>query len=497
MSRGAGVPVVLTADRTLMADHRTLFGGMVAVSQTTTTPRPIVTRLLAPRSRRPLAPLGLRRVEAALVTDGFARAEVAIVPAEDLAEVIGPATRIIGVSAGEARGLGMNSTTMTAIAGGEIYPRRLVRELAGRIDALRSRAPEARVVLGGPGAWQLVQDEGLRRDLGIDHVMPGQVEGNVAEVFHALAEGRALAPIIDGAPTPVELIPPIRGAATMGVVELSRGCGLGCRYCVMGGVPMRHLPRATILADVETNLAAGLTSIAAISEDMLRYGSAGRALDPEALLAVLREIRALPAVRLIQTDHANVISVAAYSDEQLRELRALMVGNSGCRFPWLNLGVETPCGELLARSGSAKLGGVDPDAWGEFCALQLRRLIAAGFMPMASLMLRLPGETADHVRAALAWVEGLAREPLTIFPMLYAPIDGGEVPGRSDLTRLHWRLIDRCYDVNFREVPRMYWDNQAAAGVPVAQRLILQALGRGQVLVWRSLFAWHSRRASA
>ncbi len=497
MSRTAGARVVLTADRTLMADHRTLFGSMVAVSQTTTTPRPIVTGLLAPRSRQPVAPMGLRRVEASLLGDGFGGDEVAVVPAERLGEVIGPATRIVGVSAGEACGLGMNSTTMTAIAGGQIYPRRLVHELAERIGALRARAPEARLVLGGPGAWQLVQDDGLRRRLGVDHVMQGQVEGNVAEVFHALADGEALPPVIEGAPVAGERVPPIRGAATMGVVELSRGCGLGCHYCVMGGVPMRHLPRATILADVETNLAAGLTSIAAISEDILRYGSTGRALAPEALLGVVRDIRELPGVRLIQTDHANVTSVAGWSDEQLRELRALMVGDSHCRFPWLNLGVETPCGDLLARSGSAKLGGVDPDVWGEFCAQQLRRLIAAGFMPMASLMMCLPGETQAHVRAALDWVEDLAPEPLTIFPMLYAPIDGSQVPGRTDMTRLHWRLVSRCYDINFREVPRMYWDNQAAAGVPLAQRLVLQALGRGQVALWRSLFAWHSRAAAS
>ncbi len=497
MNAPAGVPVVMTADRTLMADHRTIFGGMVAASQTTTVPRPLMDHLLAPRSTLAVAPLGLRRIEAALVGDGFARDEVAIVASEQLAEVIGPETRLIAVSAGEACGLGMNSTTMTAISGGEIYPRHLVRELMRRIGALRERAPHAKVILGGPGAWQLVANEALRVELGVDHVVSGAAEGNVPEVFHAVVDGGALPTLIPGEAVGADAIPAIRGASAMGVVELSRGCGLGCTYCVMGRDRMTHLREETILADVRTNVTAGLRSIGAISEDLLRYGADGVRPRPERLLALLRRIREVEGVGLIQTDHANIISVAAWSDEQLRELRALMVGGSGARFPWMNLGVESASGELLARSGAAKLGGVDPAEWGEFAAEQLRRLVRAGFMPMASLMLRLPGEEERHVQRTFDWVEGLAGEPLTIFPMLYAPIDGSPAPTRVDLTSLHWRLIQRCYDVNFREVPRMFFDGQTAAGVPLARRLALQALGFGQVALWSALFAWREWCAEA
>lgn len=500
-----GVPVVLTADRILMADHRTLFGGMIAASQTTTTPRVILSRFLAPRARGPVAPMGLRRVEAALLTDGFAESDMAVVEAERLAEVIGPNTRVIGISAGEACGWGMTSTTMTAISGGEIYSQRLVRELAGRIGRLRRRASGARVVLGGPGSWQLAANDDLRRALGIDHVVIGAAEGNVAQVF-AHFVGRAssrpteLPPVIMGDGVPPERIPPIRGAATMGVVELSRGCGLGCNFCVMGRVPMAHLPAETILRDVTTNVApwrglptcksARRTAISAISEDILRYGARGHNPDPEALLGLLRRVRELPGVGLVQTDHANVISVAGWSDDRLRELRALMVGDTGARFPWINLGVETPSGELLARSAPAKLGNVDRARWGEFAAEQLRRLIAAGFMPMASLMLCLPGETEEHVREALRWVESLSTLPLTIFPIIYAPIDAAPPPGRENLSKLHWQLIARCYDINFREVPRMFADNERAAGVPASRRALLQALGRGQILPMRTLFGW-------
>ena len=270
-----GVPVVLTADRILMADYHTLFGGMIAAGQTTTTPRVLLSRFLAPRARCPVAPMGLRRVEAALLTDGFAESDVAVVEAERLAEVIGPNTRVIGISAGEACGWGMTSTTMTAISGGEIYPQRLVRELAGRIGRLRGRASGARVVLGGPGSWQLAANDDLRRALGIDHVVVGAAEGNVAQVFaHFVGRASSPQPIAAGnhGRGVTERIPSIRSAATMGVVTQSR-LRAGLRLRVMGRVPMAPARRDHSAAWPPTSPVA--RAITAISEDILRYGARG------------------------------------------------------------------------------------------------------------------------------------------------------------------------------------------------------------------------------
>ena len=44
------------------------------------------------------APLGLRRIEAALIRDGFDPADVAVVRPEDLHRAIGPATRLVGAA---------------------------------------------------------------------------------------------------------------------------------------------------------------------------------------------------------------------------------------------------------------------------------------------------------------------------------------------------------------------------------------------------------------
>ncbi len=503
MPTGApGVPIVLTADRTLIADYDVLLDGMMASSQTTTTPRPVVDRLLMRRAgsegaRAAVGPLGLRRIEAALLRDGFSPEEVYLVDDAHLAQVVGPETKVIAVSSGEPLGLGMSSSTMAGVAGGRIYPEVMFRRLMAQVRRLvAQRAPGARVVLGGPGAWQLAAAPAARRELGIDHVVLGYAEANVAAVFASLVDGRPLPAVIRGEGPAAEAIPPLRGASSMGVVEISRGCGLGCRFCTIGPVPMEHLPPETILADAEVNIAAGQSSISALSEDLFRYGGSGVDCRPRALIDLLLALRGLPGLRLLQADHANVFSIAAYSDAELAEVYRLMVGEAQDAAPWVNVGVETASGELLkANGGAAKMVDIPPSRWGAVAAEQLERLSAVGFIPMASLVIGLPGETPEDVCRTLEWVRSLHQSRLTIFPVIFAPIRGDEPAGRGALTKLHWRLIRECYELNFRWMPVIYRGNQTAAGVSQRRRRLFQLLGKGQVLLWRTLLTAHRWRA--
>jgi len=116
---------------------------------------------------------------------------------------------------------------------------------------------------------------------------------------------------------------------------------------------------------------------------------------------------------------------------------------------------------------------------------------------MASLMIGLPGETEDDVRATIEWTRALRGERVAVFPMLYAPINGARAPDARDLGPHHWQLIRTCYEFNFKWVPRMYRDNQAAAGVRLSRRCLTRILGHGQILLWRALLAWRSLNAKA
>lgn len=495
-----GFPIVLTADRTLTADYRLLFDGMLAASQTTTAPPVLFERLLMPRGRRSggravVAPLGLRRIEAALLAAGFSPDEVVVASEDQLDSVIGRATRIIGISSGEPAGLGMNTSTMTAIVGGRIYPEAMFRRLIRKVHRL-NRDVSAKIVLGGPGAWQIAGDSTKCHELGVDHVIAGYAEENVAGMFRSLLRQETVPQVVPGGSTPTASIPPIRGASTMGVVEISRGCGLGCSFCTIGRVPMVHLPPKTILADVETNVAAGMPNIALLSEDFFRYGADGVKTDPDALVTLLRSIRQIPQAGFIQIDHANVASVAQYDDSQLQTIHDLLVGQNTQRYVWVNLGVETVSGELLKQIGAgAKCKRSESEPWGDFCTRQLRRLCQTRFFPMASLVIGLPGERDEHLQETLSWVKSLGDQRLAIFPVLYAPVDGSPPLNPRQLRPLHWELMRACYRSNFRWVPWLYRDNQAAAGVPFVRRMALQMLGYGQIVQWKSLLAWYQWRA--
>ncbi len=84
---------------------------------------------------------------------------------------------------------------------------------------------------------------------------------------------------------------------------------------------------------------------------------------------------------------------------------------------------------------------------------------------------------------------------MAIFPVLFAPVDGTPPLDPRTLRPLHWQLIRACYRLNFRWVPWFYRDNQAAAGVSWAKRTALQLMGYGQILQWKTLFAWHQWKA--
>lgn len=484
-----GSLVVLTADRILTAGYPLLLDGMAAASLTTTTPRWLFDRLMTPQGPAAIAPLGLRRVEGALLAGGFARDAVTVANEARLDAAIGPATRVVGISSGDPRGAGMHTTTMAAIMGGRPWTQAGFQRVLARVRRLVAAcAPQARVVVGGPGAWQIAA--GLP---GVDAVVQGYCEDDIA------ARMRAWCGLPASTGTVAHGISPLPGPACMGAVELSRGCGLGCAYCTIAATPMRHLAPDAVLADVRVNLAGGQRHAALLSEDALRYGAQGFAVRPDALLSLLADLRRLPGLGLIQIDHANLASVARWSDGELGELARLLAGAAAAP-PWINVGVESADGALLAaHGGTAKLGGCPPAQWGAFAAQQVRRLVAAGFFPFASLLLGLPGETPAQVAATAAWTESLLRDRalagrLGVFPLFYAPLDGASPPRP---TRAHWRLLAACWREDFPRMANLYAAQQRAAGVPTSRRALTALLGRAQAMQWRGLFAWHGWRAAA
>ncbi len=508
ISRGAAPVVVLVADRTLSASYKVLFEGIFATMQTTQVPETVMRRFVSPPAeadalgRARTAPLGLRRVESALVQyGGLGEDEVICTTPDALERVLGPSVKVVAVSSSDPLGQGMSNTTTKSFWKGELYTRYWTRQLLERI-AEAKRKYGFKVVGGGAGAWQWDRYEDATAAGCLDVVFEGYFESQGPELFRDLMAGRKPAARVRETGTCIERVRPIRGASLLGIIELSRGCGRGCRICTMADRGMAHVPAETICADLETNVAAGVRSVVSGSEDFFRYGAKGIRPEFEKLHALLERMRQVKGLSFMQIDHANISSAAQMTDEQLREVRRLLTWEERSDYLWVNMGVESANGKLVAANSPGKVAPFRPEDWEDVVRQTVERMGHNGFFSVVSLILGLPGETPDDIARTLKLVEWLEGQKAVVFPVFYEPLSAEQIKEGLAFTAEkmradHLALYSRCYEINFRKVPLLFWDNQRAGGVPWAKRAAMQLLGKTEVHSWRRTFRRVGRQIAA
>ncbi len=497
--------VVLLADPTLSARYRVLLEGVFATAQTTQVPGWLMRHVLAPPARTDAAgrartaPLGLRRVEAALLAHAaLGPDDVVVTTPEAVGRLLGPWTKVVAVSSSDPLGHGMSNTTTGAFSRGRLYTRVWTDRLMARLAEARRRYG-FRLVAGGAGAWQYVHHPAEADRHGIDTVFEGYFEADGPERLTALLDGGDPPARHRSRATAADRVRPIRGPSTLGALELSRGCGNGCRFCLMADRRMEHLPEDTILSDVETNVAAGARALVSGSEDFFRYGADGRpGTGPpfgrvrfDRLRRLLARMQAVRRGALVQVGHANIASVLQLTEAELAETRRLLAARPDARHLWINLGLESANGRLVAANGPGKVGPFDPDDWPAMARDAADRLRRAGFFPLFSVILGLAGETPDDLARTRRLVGRLAEGPAAVFPVFHEPVRpdrDGPPFGLDAMTPRHLDLYAACYEVNFRWIPRVYWDNQRAGGVGWLRRTLAQMLGRAEIRLWRRRF---------
>ncbi|MEM2743269.1 MAG: hypothetical protein QXF54_04645, partial [Candidatus Methanomethylicaceae archaeon] len=144
-----------------------------------------------------LAPQGLRRIEASLIKSGIVeRNEVVVTTLENIKKFLSQYTKVIGITTFDPLGKGPASTTLCGpygIVHKESINSYYFKELINSEVIQNARKNGVKVVVGGPGAWQLGYKE--MEEFGIDVVIEGEGELIFPKIVKSIFENSLSTPI--------------------------------------------------------------------------------------------------------------------------------------------------------------------------------------------------------------------------------------------------------------------------------------------------------------
>ncbi|MDD1770246.1 MAG: B12-binding domain-containing radical SAM protein [Methanomassiliicoccales archaeon] len=449
MSRPRGYPVVLTADRTLMSEYRGgIFLGFSACIPSGIVPEWLYFGLFCPPidvnadGSVPVAPCGTRKIESALLDAGFARDEVIVAHPEHLSKVIGPDTKILGITENDPLGIGPATSTFTQILSGEPYMRTKFREVLSH-EAVRKHRP--RIVVGGPGSWQLGDPE-VRKNMGIDCVVMGEAEKVAPQLFRKIMAGETVPTQVMGEITPIEEISRLKGATVDGIVEIARGCGRGCEFCVPTLAKFRCLNIDQILADVDFNVAAGRQPLLH-AEDVLRYGAKGIEVNPDKVLDLFRRVSQRPGVTTVGISHFALAS--ALSAPQVIEEITRMLELTPRKWISGQTGIETASPALMTKFMVGKCRPFRPDQWADVVVQSFGLLEDNYWLPCGTIIMGLPGETEKDAAMTLELMDRLSGCKSLVVPLFFVAtgdLEEGESFTLASMTHTHAELFLKCWE---------------------------------------------------
>jgi len=454
-----GYPIVITCDRTMASSyHGLMFLGFSACIPTGTLPEWVYYPLFCPNApadaegRLRFANAGMRRIEAALLANGFRREDIIVAHPEHLDKAVTADTKIISISSNDPLGVGPATSTFVEIWGGEGRMAHKLRELLNHLSIKKHRPF---IFLGGPGAWQLSVNEAKQKALGVDCVVVGEGEITAPKLFRQVLDGgRASLPrTVDGEPVPLEQIPDIVGGTTIGLVEATRGCARSCAFCVPSVKKVRSRPVERILAEVQVNMDAGNTGVILHGEDMLLYQSDGLKVNSEAVTNLFERVHSAPGVKFMGISHVSLSSIVS-SPQTVQDISRIMeLGTKRRPVNYYQVGIETGSPKLIGRHMRGKVFPYAPEEWPHVVREGFRISHENHFVCCATIIMGLPGEEPDDVQQTIDVVRSLKPYKCVIIPLLFTPmlttrLEYATAFHKGDLTALHDELVTACWDHN-------------------------------------------------
>ncbi|MEM0132781.1 MULTISPECIES: radical SAM protein [Acidiplasma] len=328
-----------------------------------------------PNGELKYAPYALRKIEAALLRDN-PRKDVAVAHEDYLANFITDDTEIIGITTMDPLGIGPTTMSYTALFGGGLdsWVRREWDALLEKVNKVR-QGKKAKLVVGGPGVWEftILRDEIEKYHF--DYIVQGEMDDTVSELFRQISEGNIDKKMFfqgymtyddkfrkvlknddlfiargfaERAYPSLEDIPDIVRPSMKGMVEIMRGCGVGCDFCEVTLRPLRYYPLDKIKREIEVNVKGGFTNAWLHTDEIFEYKHEKMFTPNEdALLDMFKMIMNIKGIETTNPTHGRISIPAAYPDLIRKISEVIRAGPDN----WIGIqtGVETGSDALALK----------------------------------------------------------------------------------------------------------------------------------------------------
>jgi radical SAM superfamily enzyme YgiQ (UPF0313 family) len=419
-------------------------------------------------------PNGLRVVEA-LLLQKFSSDDIAVCYPDQLGLFVGEETRVVGIHAHNPLGITFATDVYAYFYGRDVEPinaaefRKLILH-----PALRRHKDHLKIIVGGPGGWQIEKKE-LQDQWAVDCIVHGEAEEVVVDLFEKALRGESLPRRVECHSPGLESIPAIHHRSTFGVVEITRGCGRGCQFCSVALRGGKSIPLDQIVQNVRTQVAEGADTILLTTEDIFLYEQAPRFdTNVPALKRLLESVAGVEGVDYLMLTHGTMAPIVK-EPHMIEELSPVAVGKSvnrhaasthpENRYANLFIGIETGSVRLFKQFMKGKGYPYRPEQWPDVILKGMEILNKNNWFPFCTWILGLPGETPDDTKESLDLLYALKDAKWCVIPTLFVPLDDTRLEQKKgaklvELTDLQWEFFFTCWRYNidfYRKEPSLQW----------------------------------------
>jgi radical SAM superfamily enzyme YgiQ (UPF0313 family) len=462
--------------------------------------------------RASVAPYSIRKLEAALLQE-FDYQDVVVAHEDHIESFIGPETEVIGVTTMDPLGLAPLTMSYSAFFGRNFYPyiRKEFESLIARINRAR-KDTKAKLVIGGSGVWEFtVLPEELDK-FDIDFAFQGEADDIACILFKEISEESFSNNLFfNGFQTfdhnfhkkwivfdkflsrqkyskqfpSLEDIPEIRFPTIKGLVEVMRGCGIGCNFCEVTSRPIRYYPLRKICKEIAVNTHAGSNHAWIHSDEIFSY-ECGRNFSPnfEVIEELFAEIMKMEGISYANPSHGRISIPAAYPEFILR--LSSILNASPSKWIGIQMGIETGSDRLAKTHISKKILPLkigSDGSWSDIVWEGTRNLNLGFWRPAYTVQISQIGETIEDNWDTVALINRLSASEVngrpfefTITPLQNVSL--GLLRNREFLPRMLDDSQLAVYYASYRHLAKITTSN----AIKVSKGRFFQRLGMTGIL---------------